>query len=117
MKKKILGILIIVMLLCVPITIFATYTGIDTNISIGNTPAVNSSIKITERMVGMLQVVGTVVSVVALIIIGIRYMLSSIEEKAQIKGVIGYYIVGCILVFATTNILAIVYDVITSLKY
>ena len=68
------------------------------------------------KMVGIFQVVGSVISIIALVIIGFRYMFSSVQEKAEVKGVIGYYIVGAILVFATSNVLSVVYNVITSIK-
>ena len=55
---------------------------------------------------------GSILSVAALMIIGFRYMLSSLEEKAAMKGILIYYVVGCVLVFATSNILSIVYDII-----
>ena len=66
----------------------------------------------TERLVGVLQVAGTIISVIALIIIGIKYMISSVEEKSQMKGVLGYYITGCVLVFAATNVVAFLYNII-----
>ena len=66
-------------------------------------------------MLGTVQVVGSIISVIALIIIGIRYMISSVEEKANLKGVLIYYIIGAVLVFATSNILSIVYKVLNNL--
>ena len=59
-----------------------------------------------------MQVIGSVASVLALVIMGTRYMCGSIEEKADMKGVVMYYCIGAILVFGTTNILSIVYKVI-----
>lgn len=111
MKKK-LVVLIIVMLIILPVTVYA-YGGIDTNITIGKPD--DSTIDVTENIVGTLQVAGTIISVIALIIIGIRYMVSSVDEKAQLKGVLWYYVIGAILVFATSNVLALAYDVIAGL--
>lgn len=99
-----------------PANVFADYTGINTGgITIGSTTADESSKDVTEKIVGTLQTIGSIISVVAIIIIGIRYMVSSVEEKSQMKGVIGYYVTGCILVFATSNILAIAYKIIHNL--
>jgi len=115
--KKTVKVLFIIFLLILSLqkTILATTT-IDTNINIGNTPAINSSNSAISKFVGTFQALGTVIAVIALIIIGFRYMLSSIEEKAEMKGVIGYYIVGAIMVFGTTNFVSILYSVISNIK-
>lgn len=61
-------------------------------------------------VIGAITTIGVVVSVVALIGIGIRYMLSSVEEKADIKGTLVPYIIGACLVFATSVIVGIIFD-------
>ena len=66
------------------------------------------------HFITVIQVVGSIASVVALIIIGIRYMYSSVEEKAEYKKTMLGYIIGCALVFSIVNILGVVYDVATS---
>lgn len=91
-------------------------TTIDTDVEIGKTDQILYSKKATERMFGIVQVIGSLISVIALSIIGIRYMLSSVEEQAKMKGVIGYYITGAVLVFATSNVLSIAYNIIRSLE-
>ena len=96
MRKKIV-ILIAAMLISLPVTAYA-YGGINTNITIGNTNAASSSAVMTNNIVGTLRVLGTVISVIALIIIGIRYMISSVDQRAQLKGVMWYYIIGAILI-------------------
>ena len=89
---------------------------IDTNVNIGETDAINSSDSMISEFVGVFQVIGAVISILALVIIGIRYMLSSLEEKAKMKGILVYYIIGAILVFATSSVLSIAYNVMTNLK-
>ena len=71
--------------------------------------------EIGNRIIGPIQVIGSLVSVIAIIIIGIRYMLGSVEEKAQYKETLGPYLLGAVFVFAITNILAIVYNIATSI--
>ena len=116
MKKRFVVILSIAIILIIAFmqNVFATYDGMDTDIPLGG-DASYSSKAMTEKLVGVLQVGGSIISVIALIIIGIKYMISSIEEKAQMKGVIGYYIIGCILVFATTNVVSLFYNIINDL--
>lgn len=74
--------------------------------------------KLTEignKIIGPIQVVGSLVSVIAIIIIGIKYMLGSIEEKAQYKEILGPYFLGAIMVFGITNLLSIVYNIATQI--
>lgn len=118
MRNKIITFIIITLLTIVlPINIFADYKGMDTDINIGSTGAITSSQTITNRIFCVIQVIGTVIAVIALIIIGMRYMLSSVEEKASMKGLMAYYIIGAILVAATANVLKLAYDIINGLRY
>lgn len=116
MKNKLIitsFIIIAILTVLIPSNVFAK---MDTNITIGGSGAQKSSLGITKRMLGIVQTIGSIISVVALIIIGIRYMFSSVEDKASMKGVLIYYVVGAVLVFATSNILGIAYDIISGLK-
>lgn len=61
-------------------------------------------------IVGILQAIGSVVSVVVLIIIAIKYMLGSVEEKAEYKETMKPYIIGCALLFSISNIVGIIYN-------
>ncbi len=77
--------------------------GADRLLSIGNT------------IIGFLRTVGSIVSVAVLAVIGIKYMMGSVEEKAEYKQTMKPYIIGAVLVFGITNILAIIVDVAISL--
>ena len=61
-----------------------------------------------NKIVGVVQFVGSFVSVIALVIMGIKYMLGSVEEKAEYKKTMIPYVIGAILLFATSNLLGIV---------
>jgi type IV secretory pathway VirB2 component (pilin) len=58
-----------------------------------------------------LRYIGSGVSVIIFIIIGIQYILGSIEDKAQFKEKMMPYIVGAIFVFAASNIATILYNI------
>lgn len=114
--KKLIKLLLICILVIIAIqTAVLADNSIDTDFELGTTSAIHESDSMISTTVGTLQVIGSVVSVVALSIIGIRYMFSSLEEKAQMKGVIIYYIIGAALVFATSNILSVVWNAINSI--
>lgn len=63
---------------------------------------------IGNKIIGVVQFIGTFVSVIVLIVIGIKYMLGSVEEKAEYKKTMMPYIIGAILVFGITNLLGII---------
>lgn len=64
------------------------------------------------KIIGVFQVIGSIVSVLALVLLGIKYMLGSAEEKADYKQSMIYYLIGAILVFAISNISAIIYETV-----
>lgn len=67
-------------------------------------------------IVGTIQVIGVVVSVVALIIIGLRYMFGSVEDKANYKETMIPYIIGVVMLFTITTLLQILYNFVTGLQ-
>lgn len=62
-------------------------------------------------LLGAINVVGIVISVITLMILGIRYMFGSIEEKAEYKQTFTMYIIGAILLFSVTTIPNILYNI------
>ena len=58
--------------------------------------------------------IGSIVSVAALILIGIKYILGSVEEKAEYKKTLKPYLIGAVMVFAITNLLGIIQGIVTS---
>ena len=58
---------------------------------------------------------GTVASVVVLVLIGIKYMFGSVEEKADYKKTLLPYVIGAIFVFSSTVIAQIIYNVAKSI--
>lgn len=63
-----------------------------------------------NKIIGGIKVAGTSVSVIMLVIIGIKYIFGSIEEKAEYKKTLKPYIIGAILLFGITNILVIIQE-------
>lgn len=63
---------------------------------------------IGNTIIGTIQTIGTILSVLVLAVLGIKYMLGSAEERAEYKKSMGPYILGAIMVFAITNILALI---------
>lgn len=57
-----------------------------------------------------IRTIGIIVSVVTLMIIGIKEMTASVEEKSVIKQAMPGYILGAIMVFAMTTIPTLIYE-------
>ena len=66
---------------------------------------------IGNKIIGPIQIIGSLVSIIAIILIGIKYMLGSVEEKAEYKQTLGPYIIGAAFVFGITNILSVIYNI------
>lgn len=62
-----------------------------------------------ENILGIIRTVGVVTSVVMLMAIGIKYMLGSIEEKAEYKQTLKPYIIGAFILFTGSLIPEIIY--------
>lgn len=68
------------------------------------------------KILGYINNIGIVVSIITLVIIGIKYMLGSIEEKAEYKKTMIYYMLGALLLFSATTIPNILYRLTTGLS-
>lgn len=62
------------------------------------------------NIMGVINVVGVVVAVVVLMVIGIKYMMGSAEEKAEYKKTMIPYIVGAVLIFGATTIANVIFQ-------
>ena len=51
------------------------------------------------------------VSVIVLLVLGIKYMIGSAEEKAEYKKTMIPYLVGAVLVFGASAIAQVVYSI------
>lgn len=61
-------------------------------------------------IVWVVRTVGTAISVLMLVIIGIKYIMGSVEEKAEYKQTMWPYIIGAILIFAGASITNMIYE-------
>lgn len=63
-------------------------------------------------IVSVIEAVGIILSVIILIVIGIKYMLGSVEERADYKKTMIPYLIGAFLVFTVSLIPQIIYKFI-----
>lgn len=74
----------------------------------------NNSIKFettVEKILGYINTIGIVVSVITIIVVGLKYMLGSIEEKAEYKKTLVGFLIGALLLFSATTIPNILYQI------
>ncbi len=71
--------------------------------------------EIADIVIGFVYYAGIFISVGMLMIIGIKFMMGSLEEKAQFKETLFPYLIGAILLFGGINIIKIIYDVVHKL--
>ena len=57
-----------------------------------------------NNVLGIIQIVGTIIAVGVLMVLGIKYMMGSAEEKAEYKKTMLPYVIGAVILFAAVNI-------------
>ena len=70
---------------------------------------------IGNKIITLVSTIGSISSVVVLVIIGIKYMLGSVEEKSEYKQTLIPYLIGAVLVFSGTTIPNIIYLIARSI--
>ncbi len=118
MSKKMVKILttlvMVIMIVTVAISSFALSPGeIQANTTVNGTTEIQT---VGESIVGILQTVGVVLSVIVLIVLGIKYMMGSAEEKAEYKKTFIPYVVGAALIFAASAFAQVIYQFFTGVQ-
>jgi type IV secretory pathway VirB2 component (pilin) len=115
--KKLINILIIIILIIMFLTPTIFATDIIANDFKPGTPTGTN--KITEKgglLLGYVRITGSVIAVVILTAIGIKYMYGSVEEKAEYKKSMMPYLIGAVLLFGSSNLIQIIYDIMTTVN-
>ena len=112
MKNKVLKVIVIfcILIILLQISSFATLTPREIN---GNT-TISSELELkgaAENILGIIDLGGTILAITIMIIIGIQYMKSSLEQKAQYKEKLIPYAIGCLLLFAAPKIASAIYKI------
>lgn len=108
MNKKTMKIIVfIAMVLCIITvsTLVSADAGFNATSLNGTVSGASGDIQeLGNKIIGVLQAVGIVVSVVIVIVLGIKYMMGSVEEKAEYKKTMMPYLIGAALIFAASAI-------------
>lgn len=115
MKKIVVIFLVIILCLAIiiPTMSYAAGSGLgDLNQYGGGSGGSSAELEQkAETILGIIQVIGVVISVVMLMVIGIKYMMGSIEERAEYKQTLKPYLIGAFLVFSGTTVPQIIYQI------
>ncbi len=115
-KKVVKIVTIVIMLLLILNTM--SFAKIETEVykpSELTTADYDEAFKLGGILVSGLQIVGTVIAIAGIMIMGVKYMIGSIEQKAQYKKTLIPYIIGCIFIFTISNIVSLIYNLATQL--
>ncbi len=116
MKKQVKIITTILMILAILCSLANIVFGsaIITSLSGDKTATITSTsmTNLGSKIIGTIQVLGIIIAVVILLVLGIKYMVGSAEEKAEYKKTMMPYVVGALLIFAASTIVNILYNVI-----
>ena len=67
---------------------------------------------IGQVIIGIVRAIGTAIALLMLTIIGVKYIMGSVEEKATYKQTMMPYLIGAILIFSGAQVTQIIYDAI-----
>ena len=118
MNKKILRIITImatiIFVVCSASMVFATLqTPSEVGSSITDTDKFDS---VGAKILGAIRSIAMLISIGVIIVIGIKYMMGSAEEKAEYKKTLLPYLIGAVLVFAASGIASMIFNFATSIS-
>ena len=76
----------------------------------GSTMDTGSVQNLGQSIFAVVRVAGILISVIILVVLGIKYMMGSAEEKSEYKKTLLPYALGAFLIFAAANISQILYN-------
>ena len=109
---KLVSVILMVIMLCsIALNVFAegemiTPSSIQGTSGTANVAGISN---IGNNVVRILQTIGIVLSVVMIIVIGIKYMMGSPDEKAEYKKTMMPYLVGALLIFSASALAQFIY--------
>ncbi|MBR3132980.1 MAG: TrbC/VirB2 family protein [Clostridia bacterium] len=115
MKKQKILFMFLLFLIIILINV-SSFAAVDENFfenhPITSSNDTDSIFKAGDGIISLLQLVGVGIAVVSTLVLGIKYMYSSPNEKADIKSKLIPWITGGILIFGATTIVKIIESVV-----
>ena len=80
----------------------------------GNTDAAGAVTTTANNIIGIVQVICYAAAVIMLVMLGVKFVTSSPEGKAEIKKSAIIYVIGAIIVFAAGTLLSVISNLSTN---
>ena len=75
--------------------------------SVTDTPEIKN---MSQKVIQIISTIGSILSVIVIIVLGIKYMIGSVEQKAEYKKTLLPYVIGAGFIFAASNIASLIYN-------
>lgn len=116
-KILIIATIFLIMIFCMNVMSYATGWDVKNFDGLMNSGTNGSVISSTKSVVGtiinVIRIVGTGIAIIMLTYVAIKYMSAAPNEKAEFKKSATGFIVGAVILFATTQILGVIADFAT----
>lgn len=116
LKITLVAMIVLSVLLILGGNIFASGEGVFTVPSGTSTSLSGKATSMGGIVLGLFQAVGTVVAVVILVWLGIKYIMASPDGKAEIKKQAFGYILGAVLLFGAVWLVPLIQGLVGSMK-
>lgn len=86
------------------------------NASKGNSTAIDESdlVQMSDMLYNAFLIIGIIIAVIFGLVIAIKFMTGSVEEKADVKKTLVPYIAGCVVIFGAFTIWKLVVDMLSN---
>lgn len=82
-----------------------------------DTEQVSTAENVIGSIIYIMQIISVGVATIMLIVLGMKYIMSSIDERAEIKKHATVYVIGAIIIFGANGIVAIIRKFSKNIKY
>ena len=117
--KIVTALLLIVMIVTFTSNVFAAAQGtavkpgdLDSHINYGDKNDTDNLMNKAGQIMGMIRNISAIAAVIIIMVLGVKYMLGSVEEKADYKKSFMPLIIGIVLVVAATSIATFIFGII-----
>lgn len=112
--------IMVISILTISCSLFESNAAINGVINPGNITGssanTDSISKLGNQAVTLISSIGAVVAVIVLIVLGLKYMMGSTEEKAEYKKTLMPYVIGAVLIFAASVIAGAIFGFANNIK-
>ena len=74
-----------------------------------------TALDMTDKIMQVMTIVGTVIAIAGIMVLGIKYMVGSVEQKAEYKKTMLPYFIGCFFIFAVPTIVSVIYSIVSKI--